>query len=131
MKDTTRELIYEAFNGSGEGRLHFGQVIDLMVEARVESYVADYRGRRTTYYLANGETLALELSTPLTEVAQVFDVNAVKSAILGAQQGAVMYPEFKRLSMAAGCVGYAVWVAGRHVTYFGRKGETHVENFPN
>jgi len=24
-----------------------------------------------------------------------------------------------------------VWIAGRHVTYFGRKGEMHVEHFPN
>ena len=42
-----------------------------------------------------------------------------------------MYPEFKRLSMQAGCIGYWVWIAGRHVTYYGRKGETHVEHFPN
>lgn len=131
MKDSTRELIHEAFNGSSVGRLHFGQVIGLLIEAGVESYVADYRGHRTTYYLASGETLALELETPLTEVAQAFNANAVKAAILGAQQGAVMYPEFKRLSMEAGCVGYTVWIAGRHVSYFGRKGETHLERFPD
>lgn len=131
MKDSSRDLIHEAFSGSSEGRLHFGQVIGLLVEAGVESYVADYRGHRTTYYLANDETLALELQTPRTEVAQEFNANAVKAAILGAQQGTVMYPEFKRLSMEAGCVGYTVWIAGRHVSYFGRKGETHVERFPD
>ena len=60
------KAIHEAFNGSSEGRLHFGQVIGLLIEAGVESYVADYRGHRTTYYLANGETLALELKTPLS-----------------------------------------------------------------
>ena len=42
-----------------------------------------------------------------------------------------MYPEFKKLSQAGGCVGYVVWIAGRHVTYVGRKGETHVEKFPD
>lgn len=42
-----------------------------------------------------------------------------------------MYPEFKRATMAAGCVGYVVWMAGSHVDYFGRKGETHVERFPD
>ena len=26
----------------------------------------------------------------------------------------VMYPEFKRLTQRAGCVGYTVWIAGRH-----------------
>jgi hypothetical protein len=42
-----------------------------------------------------------------------------------------MYPEFKRLSEQAGCIGYIVWITGRHVTYFGRNGETHVERFPD
>ena len=36
-----------------------------------------------------------------------------------------------RLSMLAGCVGYIVWIAGRHVTYFGHRGEQHVEPFPS
>ena len=40
-------------------------------------------------------------------------------------------PEFKKLSQAGGCVGYMVWLAGRHVTYYGRRGETHVELFPD
>ena len=41
---------------STEGRLHFGQVIGLLMQAGVESYVADYRARRTTYYLPDGDT---------------------------------------------------------------------------
>jgi hypothetical protein len=28
-------------------------------------------------------------------------------------------------------MGYVVWLAGRHVTYFGRRGATHVERFPS
>ena len=62
---------------------------------------------------------------------EAFDTNALRSAIAGAQRGAVMYPQFKRLSMAAGCIGYTVWITGRHVTYYGRHGETHVERFPD
>lgn len=48
---------------------------------------------------------------------------ALKSAIRGAQRGVVAYPEFKRLSRQAGCVGYVAWLAGRKVTYFGRRGK--------
>jgi len=55
-------------------------------------------------------------------LADAFDGAAVRAAILGAQQGRVMYPEFKLLSQQAGCTGYTVWIAGRHVTYFGRRG---------
>lgn len=36
---------------------------------------------------------------------------------------------FKTLSQQAGCVGYTVWIAGRHVRYFGRGDDTHVERF--
>ena len=42
-----------------------------------------------------------------------------------------MYPEFKLLSQRAVCVGSTVWIAGRHVVYLGRRGETHVERFPD
>ena len=41
------------------------------------------------------------------------------------------YADFVRKTMAAGCVGYFVHIAGRHAVYFGRKGEQHVERFPD
>jgi uncharacterized protein YbcV (DUF1398 family) len=131
MDIATQEAIREAAIGSSEGRLHFGQVIGLLMQAGVESYLADYRALRTTYYLPGGETLDVDLAAPEVEIGNDFDAPAIKAAILGSQQGIVKYPEFKRLSRQAGCIGYMVWVAGRHVTYFGRRGETHVEPFPD
>lgn len=131
MNASTQALIHEAAEGSNSGRLHFGQVITLLVQAGVESYVADYRMGQTTYYLPSGETLGIDLEKPDAAIAEAFDAVAVKAAIRGAQQGVVMYPEFKRLTCLAGCTGYTVWIAGRHVTYFGRKGEMHVERFPD
>lgn len=131
MDIRTQTLINEAATGSNEGRLHFGQVIELMIRADIESYVADYRAGRLTYYLPDGDSLSLALEIPHTDIAQAFDAGAVKAAIRGAQQGVVMYSGFKHLTMLAGCTGYTVWVAGRHVTYFGRSGETHIEHFPN
>lgn len=131
MDPRTQHLIHDAADGSSGGRLHFGQVVGLLVQAGVESYVADYRAGRTTYYLPDGETLSLDLHRPEVPIAEAFDADAVKAAIRGAQQGRVMYPEFKRLTCLAGCTGYTVWIAGRHVSYFGRKGEVHVERFPD
>ncbi|MGN6579887.1 MAG: DUF1398 family protein [Bordetella sp.] len=131
MHPSTRTLITDAATGSSEGRLHFGQVIELMNRAGVESYVADYRAKRLTYYLPDGVSLTLTAEMPDTDIAQAFDAIAVKAAIRGAQRGDVMYPEFKHMTMQAGCIGYTVWIAGRHVSYFGRKGETHIEHFPD
>ena len=41
-----------------------------------------------------------------------------------------MYPVFKELSQRAGCVAYTVWIAGRHVTYLGSRGENAYRALP-
>lgn len=131
MSNATYDLIREAATGSAEGRLQFSQVVGLMVVAGVESYTVDYRSKRTTYYPRDAAPIDLELDTPDMPIVASLDVDALRSVIAGSQRGVVMYPQFKRLSMAAGCIGYTVWIAGRHVSYYGRRGEVHVEKFPD
>lgn len=131
MEQTIESIIRETQNASNEGRIHFGQVVAKLNRSGVESYSVDYRSSRATYYMPCGETLTLELDVPKVEIAAEFSASRLKSAILGAQRGEIMYPEFMRLSQAAACIGYAVWLTGRHVSYYGRKGESHVEQFPS
>ena len=131
MQDSTQHTIRSTFEASNEGRIHFGQVIGQLVEAGVESSHVDYRCGRSTYFLPDGESLDLTFEKPAEGIADTFDGDAVHAAIRGAQRGEVMYPAFKTLTQRAGCAGYTVWIAGRHVTYFGRRGETHVERFPD
>lgn len=129
MNSNSANLIRECFTASSEGRMPFGQVVGELLTAGVESYAVDYRSRRTIYYVGS-EALAFDMEVPDMEIGGQFDAAAVQVAIRGSQRGEVLYPQFKRLSMQAGCVGYTVWLAGRHVSYFGRRGETHVEPFP-
>ena len=131
MDENTRTVIQATFEASNKGQIHFGEVIAQLIGIQVESYHVDYRSGRTTYYLPDGATLDFGFERPREAIADAFDGEAVRAAIVGAQQGRVMYPDFKRLSQRAGCVGYTVWIAGRHVTYLGRRGESHVERFPN
>lgn len=131
MNSTQQERIQETFTASNEGRLHFGEVIGRLIEAGVQSYYVDYRAHQSTYYLTNDEALTLKMEACEESCAEAFSTTGIQLAIKGAQQGKIMYPEFKRLSKEAGCVGYMVWISGRHVTYYGRKGETHVEHFPS
>lgn len=129
MNEDTRAVIRFTFDASNTGNINFGEVIGQLKDVQVESYHVDYRSGRTTYYLPDGTTLDFGFELPQESIAQEFDGDAVRAAILGAQQGRVMYPEFKKLSQRAGCVAYTVWIAGRHVTYLGRRGETHIERF--
>ena len=63
-------------------------------------------------------------------MAQAFSDAGVDAAVRSIQRGEIQYAEFVRGTMAAGCVGYFVPIAGRHAIYFGRKGERHLEPFP-
>ena len=131
MDARIRTTIESTAKSSKNGTAHFGEVVKALTDAGVESYCADYRARTTTYYLPDGDTHVVPLEQPDAPIAEAFDAAALHDAIRGAQRGEVMYPQFLRLSRASGCIGYTVWLAGRHVTYFGRLGEMHVEHFPN
>ncbi len=131
MDDSIRQTIEHCARSSKDGTAHFPDIVRALVDAGVESYFADYRANATTYYLPDGSTHAVALAPPDVPIAERFDTAALQHAIRGAQAGRVMYPDFMRLSRAAGCIGYVTWLAGRHVAYHGRRGETHVEHFPD
>jgi uncharacterized protein YbcV (DUF1398 family) len=131
VNESARSVIESTFEASNKGAIHFGQVIEALSRIGVESYQVDYRSCRSSYILPGDETVDLAFGRAEHAIADDFDAEAVRAAIRGAQQGKVMYPEFKHLTQAAGCIGYTVWIAGRHVVYYGRKGETHVERFPD
>lgn len=125
------QTIQSVFELSNTGKIHFGDVISQLISANVEAYFVDYRTGKSTYYLSNGNTVEQQ-STPHPElIAQHFDAQLVKQAIMDAQSGKVMYPEFKQLNYQAGCIGYFVWISGKKVDYLGRLGEVHTEYFPN
>ncbi|MGV3622743.1 MAG: hypothetical protein ACO1OB_18130 [Archangium sp.] len=124
------QLIEEGLAASLAGTGNFGEHVMKLAKHGVESYRVDYRLKETAYFLPNGETHVLPV--PVShEVGPRFEAGEITSAIRGSQAGQVKWPEFIERSMRAGCVGYTVWISGRHVTYFGRNGETHVEHFPS
>jgi uncharacterized protein YbcV (DUF1398 family) len=131
MTPAQEHSIRETFIASNQGHIHFAEVVGKLVQAGVESYQVDYRSNQSIYHNHQDEALILTMTPSEQTIAQEFSAEKIVAAIRGAQLGTVMYPEFKRLSKETGCVGYTVWIVGRQVTYFGRKGETHVERFPD
>ena len=131
MNPTIQDVIEKCAHESHAGMLTFPEVLGRLVEVGVESYFADYRAQSTTYYLSNNDAHRVAMPMPAIEIPNTFNKNGVISAIRGAQSDQVRYPEFLELTMSAGCIGYIVWIAGRHVSYYGRRGEVHVEHFPS
>lgn len=131
ISDETKATIEACVERSHQGTIDFADVVSKLMAVHVETYLTDYRRGENVYYLPPDETYAVKFAAPATSIADVFNADGVAQAVRGAQSGAVKYPEFMRRTMAAGCVGYFVWIAGRHVQYFGRRGEVHVERFPS
>ncbi|AMJ60811.1 DUF1398 domain-containing protein [Bosea sp. PAMC 26642] len=111
----------------------FPQIVGKLMQEGFESYMIDYRGATATYYLPDGESVALPTKSHGSgAIATVLDTVAVQAAIEEAQQAVpgYTYAGFCAKVMAAGCAGYIVSFSGRRAVYFGRTAETHVEQFP-
>ncbi|HEX6241391.1 MAG TPA: hypothetical protein VFZ61_10875 [Polyangiales bacterium] len=130
MDSETQRIIDQCVAASHAGSGRFGEQVMLLSQSGVESYHVDFRERASSYYAPGGTAYRVSIEPPLQTIAEAFDARALVAAIRGSQQGVLQYPEFMRRAMQAGVVAYTVWIAGRHVTYFGRRGETHVEQFP-
>jgi len=130
MNPNIKEVIEKCAHESHAGLLTFQEVLGRLMTVGVESYFVDYRNKAITYFFSSNEAHAIPMTMPSIEIPITFNNKGVVSAIHGAQSDVVRYPEFLRLTMSAGCIGYIVWITGKHVSYFGRQGETHVEQFP-
>jgi len=101
-----------------------------LIALNISSYQVEYRAGSIRLFDKGDHFFELPAELPEHPIAHLFNCEALRAAICGAQEGRIKFPEFKRLSQEAECVGYHVWITGRHVTYYGRAGETHIEHFP-
>lgn len=129
--DDKRAVLDTCARRSYAGEITFPAFVGALASVGVESYQVDYRRGEMRCYFGDGDSHLIGSLPPKREIAEPFDAGAVQAAVRATQQGEIAYPEFVRRTVAAGCVGYIVWITGRHVTYFGRRGETYVERFPS
>jgi uncharacterized protein YbcV (DUF1398 family) len=80
--------------------------------------------------MPNGETHVEPMDLPSWTIALDFNEAWMKLAVQAIQRGEILYMEFLRRIMLAGCVGYFVLLDGYKVQYFGRKGEIHTDLIP-
>jgi uncharacterized protein YbcV (DUF1398 family) len=130
MNSEQLRIVKETAELSASGNIHFGEVVRRLMTAGIERYHADYSRMESTYYTPEGGSTVTPMQHESTPIAEIFSATKVEAAVRQAQRGEIMYPQFTRLVLAAGCVGYFVLISGKCVQYFGRKGEIHTEWFP-
>jgi uncharacterized protein YbcV (DUF1398 family) len=115
-----------------DGSLSFPEIVGKLIAAGFEGYTVDYRRNSQTYYLPDGDSVAMEMHPSASNVAAAFDSIEVERLVRWAQANPAdySYVAFCERVKAAGCAGYLVSFLGRRVVYFGRTAETHVEHFP-
>jgi len=124
-------VMHECSVLSLEGNISFPEVVRKLQAIGVERYHADFSRREKTYYLPSGETYVASLGDLTEPIARAFSASAVDAALKRIQRGEIVYAEFLRQIMAAGCVGYFVHITGRCAQYLGRNGDVHLEPFPS
>lgn len=130
MTTDTQQVLATSLASSYAGTQDFPAHVQTAAKLGIESYRVDFREHAATYYHADGAVHVVALPGHAVDIAEAFDDRSVVASIRAAQQGQIRLPEFVDRCRRAGCVGYTVWIGGRHVVYSGRRGESHVERFP-
>lgn len=120
-------------NAAEEGTLDFPEIVRRLMMAGFESYTIDFRSRRGTYYLPDGQSIEFPTHAVKTPVAAALNPAAMQAAIREAQTKVTgyTYEGFCEKAAAAGCATYTVSFTGRRAVYSGRTAQAHVEHFPD
>lgn len=117
-------------NECSSKKLSFPEKISELSKIDIERYAVDLVKNEVIYYSHNCETYTESTDVQYQgALAMNFDSKRVIEAIRANQQGQIDYQTFLRDIITAGVVGYTVYLDGKQVIYFGRKGESHTEIF--
>lgn len=126
-----KTAIIETTKKSFAGEMSFPEVVQRLITEGVESYCVDLIQNQKTFYMPNGETATEKFDYRGPVIAEDLCQESVINAIKNIQAKKITYVQFLDAILEAGCTGYTVYITGRKAIYFGRKGDMHVENFPN
>jgi uncharacterized protein YbcV (DUF1398 family) len=130
MDEQARQVMHNCARGSLEGAMPFPEVVAQLVDIGCEQYHADFRRRAQTYYMPDGDAHVEPLPLASQAVGQNFSADDIVSALRAIQARQINYVRFLERIIAAGCVGYFVYITGKCAIYLGRSGDFHVERFP-
>jgi len=124
------DLLRQTVRDSESGAVTFPDVVRNLIQVNCEGYLKDLAAGKVTFYMADGTTHAVSLSLSVPSIPEAFDEPALVDAIRAAQRDEIRYPEFLVRAVRAGTAAYRVCITGARAVYLGRKGDLHVEHFP-
>ncbi|MFM6927085.1 MAG: DUF1398 family protein [Bdellovibrio sp.] len=109
-------------------RMPFFSLIATLEKMAVESYRVDIAQQLTCYHMLNGEVMSESFHFE-GEIAQDFDDGEIRSAISDLKKTHLEYKEFLKRIMNAGITSYTIYMKGRKIIFYGRNGDSYLENF--
>ena len=114
-----------------QGKISFAEVIEKLIAEGCQRYHVDLVTLTKSFYFKDGMVETINLPLPVApDIGEEFDAAGVIAAIKLSQGGKIIYPQFIEIVMKAGCTHYDVYIEGKQVIYFGRKGDFHEKKFP-
>lgn len=123
-------IVNECAAKSLAGKISFPEVVAKLSAAGIERYTADLIGLKKFFFSAADEIHTCSLEAALPKVGAAFNEAEIKAALSAIQQNQIVYQEFLRRIMQAGCSHYEVFITGKRAIYFGRDGSQYIEWFP-
>ena len=125
------DIVLEAARATQTGSLPFPEIVGKLMATGVEYYHVDYAARQFSFYSAAGSVVTAPLLfEDLPAIAENFDAQALRAAVLDSQQNGQKFRHFSQRAMQAGVQGYFAFLRGKRVVYAGRQGDQHTEWFP-
>jgi uncharacterized protein YbcV (DUF1398 family) len=124
------KLMNEMAQAALTGTLNFGEIVMKLMAEGVESYRVDFVRKEKIFYMPSGETHIVKLPFKNHIIAVDFNAEGIQSAIKASQRGELKFIDFIPRALDAGVTSYMVFMSGKKVIYFGRKGDSHTELFP-
>lgn len=110
-------------------KMPFSSLVTTLEKMGVESYRVDMAQKSTCYHMLNGEVMSESFYFD-GDVAQGFDDGEIRSAIFDIKNNYLEYKEFLKRIMDAGTASYTIFMTGRKIIFYGRNGDSYIENFP-
>lgn len=110
-------------------KMPFSSLVTTLEKMGVESYRVDMAEKSTCYHMLNGEVMS-ESFHFYGDIAQDFDDGEVRSAIFDIKNNHLEHQEFLKRIMNAGITSYTIFIKGRKIIFYGRNGDSYLENFP-